>query len=605
MKKSIAILRRKKGLALLLAITLFASVAVIPTFAYIFDMTSTIVNTFISGLDPEGDLIIRKKVVHPFGDNYVVPEGIAFDFQVSLGEQYAGQTIKTTEGDIVADDEGNIIVSVKANRSVGVCEILSGTEVTVTEIAQLPGFQIQDGVASQTATIPVKDDAIVTFVNTYSPAPVDSETLKISGIKNLEGRDWQEGDAFTFQLDYRPADSEDAQWITLGTDTVTYDAEKESFNTYNMDQVLATVSLDTAGTYYFRISEVEGAIGGITYDDLIRYFDVYVTDLDMNGILEINKVNGYSGAVVTQDEKTGSFSVVVDFNNVYAPVGSAESVITIFKQVESTSGTPMPPAGYSFGVFDSEGNQIAVSEPTPAAAETSIKLVFEASQAGQTFNYILKEIGAGEQINGIIYDSTEIPVTVSVIDNLDGTVRVECNVTKATFKNVYDPNDAIIQITGDKILEGRDMVEDEFRFNFYVTQEDMTLAEGATPVMFATNMADGKFSFDEIVFDRIGTYYFLISEDQSEPLEGVTYDATVYGVVVTVTDDGIGQLSASVEYSIVGGDKVDSIAFNNKYVEPEKPTPTGDEGFEVLYILLAAVSCLTVVVIAHKRKKRV
>ena len=607
MNKGIPLLGKRRVAALLLAILLLASVAIVPSLAYIMDMTSTVVNTFISGLDPEGDLIIRKKVTHPFGDAYVIPDNIAFDFRVSLGEDYANQIIKTTEGDIQTDSNGELIVSVKANHSVGICEILAGTVVTVTEIGQLPGFFVADGIHTRTAIIPSRDDAIVNFVNAYMPAPVDSSSLNLHGIKTLEGRDWQNGDSFTFKLDYRNSSAEDAQWIELGTDTVTYDSSISDFNAFDLNEAFARADLDKVGTYYFRVSEVEGAIGGITYDTLIRYFDVTVTDINMDGILEISKVLGYTGSVVTGKNP---YDVAVDFCNKYAPAGSAEAVISILKQMETTSGLSVSAEGYCFGVFDLDGNMVSLSEPTPSVAETSVKLVFEASQVGQTFQFILKEIGAGEQINGVIHDATEIPVTVTVVDNLDGTIRAEADIAEATFKNIYDPDDVIVQISGDKELTGRDLVEGEFKFNLYSTQEDFSLAEGTAPIMSALNTADGKFSFNEIVFDKLGTYYFLVSEDSSDALEGVTYDETVYAIVVNVTDDGLGHLIATMDYSVVGGEQADLILFVNEYAEPQQPTdpdtpPTGDEGYENVYVLIVASISLCVAVIIRKRKTHV
>lgn len=610
MNKGLPIFGKRRVGALLLAMALFISMAVMPTLAYIMDMTNTMVNTFISGLDPEGDLIIRKKVTHPFGDSYEIPEHIAFDFQVSLGEAYANKTIKTTVGEIQADSNGDIIVPVKANRSVAICELLAGTVVTVTEIGTLPGFFVADGIKVRTAVIPSRDDAIVNFVNAYYPAPVDSSTINIHGVKVLEGRQWQPGDAFTFKLEYRSSAAENAQWIELGTDTVTYDPYSSDFNSFNLNEAFANADLDAIGTYYFRVSEVEGAIGGITYDSLIRYFDINVTDLDMDGILEINKVIGYTGAVVTG---TDPFDVTVDFCNKYAPAGSTEAIISILKEITSTSGLSVSAEGYTFGIFDLTGNQIAVSDPTPAAAETSVKLVFEASQVGQTYKYVLKEIGAGQQINGVIYDGKEIPINVTVVDNLDGTIGVVCDVTQATFKNVYDPTDAIVQISGEKILTGRDLLDQEFTFNLYATQEDFAIAEGTAPIMSAMNAANGQFLFNEIVFEGIGTYYYLVCEDSSNPIEGVTYDETMYAIVINVTDDGMGQLTAAVAYSVVDGDKTDVITFTNEYVKPEDPTkptdpdtpPTGDQGYENVYILIVASICLCTVAIIRKRRKHV
>jgi len=54
------------------------------------------------------------------------------------------------------------------------------------------------------------------------------------------------------------------------------------------------------------------------------------------------------------------------------------------------------------------------------------------------------------------------------------------------------------------------------------------------------------------------------------------YDSTVYGVVVSVTDDGSGQLAAAITKLVkIGGSDVEEILFSNTYTKPVvTPTPT-------------------------------
>jgi len=89
-------------------------------------------------------------------------------------------------------------------------------------------------------------------------------------------------------------------------------------------------------------------------------------------------------------------------------------------------------------------------------------------------------------------------------------------------------------------------------FSFVVKDEDGNV------VSTATNNADGTINFGAIHYSEPGTYKYTVSEANGGA-GGITYDSTVYAVTVTVTDNGAGQLVATVTYN--AGD----IVFNNTY----------------------------------------
>ena len=548
---------------LLLSLTLVGTVLAEPTLAYIVTQTSTLINTFISGLAPEGGIIIRKTVEHPFGDSYTVPENIAFGFRVELGEEYAGKTVITTQGPQTADSNGNITVTVKPGESAGIREIVAGTSVTVTELAQAPGFAVADGIASQTVTVAARQDTTVRFVNTYTPAPVPDVNLEVTGVKNLEGRPWQEGDTFTFQLEHRYLGDENSPWTQLGTASVTYDPTVEDFNCFDLSQLVQSVDYSKIGTYCFRISEIGGIIGGITYDELVSYFDVQVSDVNMDGYLEFSHVIGTAGAEASWDDARETYCVKLTFSNHYAPTGSAAVSIPIRKSVEDRSGQSHTADGFTFELYTPEGQLLQTSEPTSASGETGFRLVYEAAQAGQTFTYIVKETGGGTVEGAMTYDDTEYPVHVTVKDDLDGTVSAEADVQELSFVNIYDPQDAAVVFNGTKTLEGRDLREGEFSFLLYPADSGFETAQDVQPVFIATNTADGSFSIGPLVYDRVGTYCYLVREDASAPLRGISYDDSVYYLTVTVTDEN-GVLTARTTVTAPTGEPAE-LRYHNTY----------------------------------------
>jgi pilin isopeptide linkage protein len=76
----------------------------------------------------------------------------------------------------------------------------------------------------------------------------------------------------------------------------------------------------------------------------------------------------------------------------------------------------------------------------------------------------------------------------------------------------------------------------------------------------------GLVTFDELVFQAVGTHYYCVLEDELDQ-NGVITDKTEYIVKVEITDDYNGNLVATVtvDDQEVTGDIADSIVFRNVY----------------------------------------
>ena len=82
----------------------------------------------------------------------------------------------------------------------------------------------------------------------------------------------------------------------------------------------------------------------------------------------------------------------------------------------------------------------------------------------------------------------------------------------------------------------------------------------------------------KLTYTAPGVYQYEVKEDSAvAPINGMSYDNTVYLVTVTVKDNG-GTLSANVSYAIKDGDVVDAMVFNNTY-QPQSVTLGGDAAF--------------------------
>ncbi len=367
------------------------------------------------------------------------------------------------------------------------------------------------------------------IVNTYVADGID---VVLSGAKVLSG-DWTNVPAankqFTFELYQTGADF----LVTgepIGAETVTGSGDF-SFTRHFDD--------GDEGFYYFVMKEDTSlAAGGIGYDAGEYHITVNIFDPGAGAL---------ASQVTMYRPGTGNTTSAV-FTNVYA-VTPIELVLEGDKSFVDVS-TDQPKA-MTEGQF-----QFVVLEDTRVVA-TGINLAdgtiqfspIRYTQAGEHTYTVIETPGTA---GGVTYDDTVFTVTVSVVDNGDGTLTATPNDsdTPIVFENTYDPGQTSITLEGSKELTGRDQVAEEFIFEVY---------EGEELVSTGKNAADGNIAFTPIEYTTAGEYTYTVIEKNTGK-DGITYDETVFTVTVTVTDNGDGTLTAEADYA---GKEV---IFRNTYV---------------------------------------
>ena len=203
----------------------------------------------------------------------------------------------------------------------------------------------------------------------------------------------------------------------------------------------------------------------------------------------------------------------------------------------------------STGTNDANGN-VTFSGITYAAAGTHV--------------YTMREVGAGTTAAGVTYDTTTYQVTAKVVESggkLRATFAID-GADAAVFKNAYAPMGTTVILGATKTLAGRDLAAGEFTFK-------LTGADGRT--YEAKNAADGRIEFPAIAFDKPGTYEFTLTE-VNDGQTGITYDEHVHKAIVTVSDDGKGNLVAKVTWP-----NGTPPTFVNTFAQPDpEETPTPD-----------------------------
>ncbi len=534
---------------------------------------------FVNTAIGEGDLVITKQVVDQEGNPVNINENVKFTAQVALtnadGDPVSG-SFEATGGSITVPANGQFTVTLSGGESFVLRGIPEETRYTVTEQNIPAGFSLNAdrSVLSGIVDRDANDQALI--VNNYAPTAVTADNVEVLVSKEISGgrTEWLDGEYYGFTVDQTGTASSTAHNV------LSFTIPGYSGSGKTGGGILNGEVFDTAGTYYYRIAETLGNQGGITYDTAERSFSVVVADSDMNGSLEIVSVNNVIGTTVTKDEN--AYLVSATFNNVYEPTGTATASINIEKLITGHSKS-----GYQFALYDAditsaEANEIIRSGLTGADGKANITLNYSAADVGNTYTYYLAEIGHGELIRNIRYSDASYKITVTVKDNLDGTISTVVQVdgdaysgSALQFTNVYVPSTSdYVTISGKKEIDGdRALNANEFIFN-------LTAVTAGAPMPTVTtvrNDANGYFAFPEIEFadaHKGRTFVYEVREDATAQIGGFEYDNKVYTVTVTVTDNGT-TITATPVITLPNSSASD-IVFVNKYTAtPATIEPTG------------------------------
>lgn len=479
-----------------------------------------------------------------------------------------------------------------------------------------------------TAKVQTPEDGIA-FENKYATGGTDVNTDPTEAAyfnKKLTGRDWLSTDAFTFTItpkDGAPA-PEGAAGDGTKTVTVTSDSAKADalvpfgfgtirFTDAHMEGATPNDNGTVSKTFTYDVTEVipeDGAkIPGITYDGHTATLAITVTD-NLQGELSAT-------AVITTEN--GTFTNNYRSNLDYNAVGGLQiskvlngrdmqkDQFTFTLTPKATEGsTTAEEAAQKLGfaevkAYEFKNEAAAMGEATYMNVLSGKKVVFTQADAGKTYTYEIVEVKG--QNEAYTYDEAVNIVTITVVDNNNGTLTVKTTVTKngevvdtkvvstggdpaapatVPFVNVYNDvpeslgGEGSVAINATKSLTNRPMADEEFTFR--VTDENRE------QVATGNNDASGKITFTPIEYttDKLNedaekgtatknydvekdaytyTYQYKVEEDLSNVDEGVTGIVTAFSIQVVVTDNGNGNLTIAVVYP----DRKDPLPFENAY----------------------------------------
>ena len=299
---------------------------------------------------------------------------------------------------------------------------------TVTETGSVAGVS-NDPVATKTITVKVTDNGDgtlsvdkqaesaatdFTFTNTYSVKPSESTLTGEGGFtitKTLDGRELREGE-FEFAL---ASQAEDEQTVVTAK------------NDANGKVAFPAISFNAPGVYRYRLAEVDGGLGGVTYDTTV--YDVTATVVDNgDGSLGVTWSVGKDGQPLEGKQ--------IVFTNSYKAAGTS---IT-FNAAKVLTGRDLKKGEFTFELRDANGKVLQTVKNGALTEGGYAPIAFDPITYDEPGTYDYRIVEVKGDAEGITYDETVFTYHVVVTDDGNGQLQVEWTVGETgapVFQNVY------------------------------------------------------------------------------------------------------------------------------------------------------------------------
>ncbi len=421
------------------------------------------------------------------------------------GWNYSGAQYRVTV--TVAEDNGNLVSTVAI-------QAVAGTTA-----------------AGETASAAGNQGSVI-FVNTYDP---QDTTVDLDGAvaKELTGKTL-EPNMFTFYV----SENGKASAVLSGAENPLLVGSNDLNGNVKFVNFADVLSFNTAGKYELDIFEVipVGAVynpvtgkyvlNGMSYDPTI--YDLVVE-------VENNPATGQLEASYYFEDATG---LLVTYYNSY----EAAPTRYTFSGTKLLHGRAIRAGEFSFELY--EGSTLIETVTNKADGSFTFAPI-SYTQAG-TYTYTIKEVRGSAP--GVEYLGANQPVNVTVeVTDINGVLTAQASISNADirFENTYTALPAVITFQGTKTLEGGTLRDNDFTFNLYVTDYTFDINSSNAYFLASGQNIGGAYSIGGNL-TAAGTYFFVVTEDATNPMENVVYDKTHHKFMVTVTDDGNGQLKAAV-----------------------------------------------------------
>ena len=521
-----------------------------------------------------------------------------------------------TQTYIVRETKGSI-KGVTYDERIGTVEITpqdngDGTMHVVTKVT----MKNADGSGETVKTYDSSDHnsgtPTVGFTNTYEAAATDPVQVITDFSKKLTGREWKDGETFTFKLKNvsKPDGVETAPMPEKDEVTV----RKADVKDGKAPIEFGALTFKKAGEYKYQLKEQVPSpeAAGMTYDKAVRDITVTVTD---NGTGKLT-----AAVTAVSGNKT--------FTNEYKTEDLPMDQVLGLSMTKVLTGRDMTEDDFSFtlkGTDEASAKKLniaedgeTVSSKDGADGETvtvlsGLNMTLKQADIGKTYAYTFEEVKGSAK--GIVYDESQYKLEITAKDGGDGTLKAEVvlkdksgkelfrkTVSKENpamgekgitlaFANRYDGSTDVsggtkADINASKKLTGRKLKAGEFTFELMTKPGDGS--EGTVLQPNKKNGADGSIHFDALSYrtnekaagsgtvlkkavedgyatkttkdDKVVyTVNYRVAESANNLPKGVTVTAGSFDLSVEVIDNNDGTLTAKTIYPKDSGDKCEFV----------------------------------------------
>ena len=519
-----------------------------------------------------------------------------------------------TQTYIVRETKGSI-KGVTYDERIGTVEITpqdngDGTMHVVTKVTMKNADGSGESVKTYDSSNHNSGTPTVRFTNTYAAAATDPVQVITGFNKKLTGREWKDGETFTFKLKNvsKPDGVETAPMPEKDEVTV----RKADVKDGKAPIEFGALTFKKAGEYKYQLNEQVPSpeAAGMTYDKAVRDITVTVTD---NGTGKLTAVTAVSGS------KT--------FTNEYKTKDLQMDQVLGLSMTKVLTGRRMTEGEFSFtlkGADEASAKKLNIAEDgetvkgkdgadgEKVTVLSGLNMTLKQADIGKTYAYTFEEVKGSAK--GIVYDESQYKLEITAKDGGDGTLKAEVvlkdksgkellrkTVSKENpalgekgitldFANRYDGSTDVsggtkADINASKKLTGRKLKAGEFTFKLMTKPGDGS--EG-TELQTKTNGADGSIHFDALSYRTnekaagsgtvlkkavedgyatkttkdgkvVYTVNYRVAESANNLPKGVTVTAGSFDLSVEVIDNNDGTLAAKTIYPKDSGDKCEFV----------------------------------------------
>ena len=520
-----------------------------------------------------------------------------------------------TQTYIVRETKGSI-KGVTYDERIGTVEITpqdngDGTMHVVTKVTMKNADGSGESVKTYDSSNHNSGTPTVRFTNTYAAAATDPVQVITGFNKKLTGREWKDGETFTFKLKNvsKPDGVETAPMPEKDEVTV----RKADVKDGKAPIEFGALTFKKAGEYKYQLNEQVPSpeAAGMTYDKAVRDITVTVTD---NGTGKLTAVTAVSGS------KT--------FTNEYKTKDLQMDQVLGLSMTKVLTGRRMTEGEFSFtlkGADEASAKKLNIAEDgetvkgkdgadgEKVTVLSGLNMTLKQADIGKTYAYTFEEVKGSAK--GIVYDESQYKLEITAKDGGDGTLKAEVvlkdksgkellrkTVSKENpalgekgitldFANRYDGSTDVsggtkADINASKKLTGRKLKAGEFTFELMTKPGDGS--EGTVLQPNKKNGADGSIHFDALSYRTnekaagsgtvlkkavedgyatkttkdgkvVYTVNYRVAESANNLPKGVTVTAGSFDLSVEVTDNNDGTLTAKTIYPKDSGDKCEFV----------------------------------------------